>query len=424
MSIATREAQILRIAAASFQGDLNTALDQEIRDQVVQVVRTVLETGLVAELTADLATWDGAPPRRSGYFTRVADTHYGRIPDLRVPKLRWGNRERQWHILRRYRRALAGLLDRAAYLYVMGLSLRDLQEALYVLWGELLSRNAINQVTLRAQAVFQAYRSTPLPETPPILIVDGVWVDIQYTTAEFKVDRAGHQRQCRAAQERVILAVLAVYADGRTQLLHFEVALTEEEATWQTLCAHLIARGLDPAAVQLLVSDGSHGVLAAMNQHFPQAQQQRCITHKVRGMRRKLEYRDLPPDAAQLSLRQQKQQRWHDLKTAAYAIYKAPSYAEAQQRLTAFKTHWQPLEPQAVHTFTWGIAATFTFYQFETSLYPRIRTTNALERLFREFRTKADEIGAFPNEVSCLTLFFLVMRRHHAKHDRPFMAKT
>ncbi|MCA6569985.1 MAG: transposase, partial [Pseudanabaena sp. M065S1SP2A07QC] len=47
-----------------------------------------------------------------------------------------------------------------------------------------------------------------------------------------------------------------------------------------------------------------------------------------------------------------------------------------------------------------------------------IRTTNHLDRLFREFRTKSDEIGAFPNETSCLTLFWLVVERDHAKHDR------
>jgi hypothetical protein len=61
---------------------------------------------------------------------------------------------------------------------------------------------------------------------------------------------------------------------------------------------------------------------------------------------------------------------------------------------------------------------TFTFYQFDDSLHRHLRTTNHLERLFREFRTKSDEIGAFLNENSCLTLFWLVVERDHAKHDR------
>jgi transposase-like protein len=48
-------------------------------------------------------------------------------------------------------------------------------------------------------------------------------------------------------------------------LLHFEVAVDEEEATWTTFFNHLIARGLDPKAVKLIVSDGSKGVLATIN---------------------------------------------------------------------------------------------------------------------------------------------------------------
>jgi transposase-like protein len=65
-----------------------------------------------------------------------------------------------------------------------------------------------------------------------------------------------------------------------------------------------------------------------------------------------------------------------------------------------------------------------TFYQFEPELRRHIRTTNHLERLFREFCTKSDEIGAFPHETICRTIFFLVMERNHVKHDRKFVAKN
>ena len=69
------------------------------------------------------------------------------------------------------------------------------------------------------------------------------------------------------------------------------------------------------------------------------------------------------------------------------------------------------------------IELTFTFYQFEAELHPRIRTSNLLERLFEEFRRKADEIGAFPNPRSCLTWFFLVVQREHAL-TRPTLSLT
>jgi hypothetical protein len=71
-----------------------------------------------------------------------------------------------------------------------------------------------------------------LPSTPPIILVDGVWVDILYTTEETKIDRAGHERQCRAAEERVILAAMAVWENGSYSILHYEIANAETEEAW------------------------------------------------------------------------------------------------------------------------------------------------------------------------------------------------
>ena len=39
------------------------------------------------------------------------------------------------------------VLDQALYLYTLGLSVRDLQEALYLLFGHVVSREAVNRVT-------------------------------------------------------------------------------------------------------------------------------------------------------------------------------------------------------------------------------------------------------------------------------------
>ncbi|KAI9129726.1 transposase (plasmid) [Acaryochloris sp. CCMEE 5410] len=110
--------------------------------------------------------------------------------------------------------------------------------------------------------------------------------------------------------------------------------------------------------------------------------------------------------------------RYSQIKHDAYAIYKAPDWEEAIVALLVFAQKWTDLEPDAVRTFTKDFALTLSFYDFDESIHSLIRTSNALERLFREFRTKADEIGAFPNEESCLAIFFLVSRRDHAKHDR------
>jgi hypothetical protein len=60
-------------------------------------------------------------------------------------------------------------------------------------------------------------------------------VEIQYTRDEFKEDRSGHRRQCREAEERVVLAALAVWEDGSYEMLHYEIATEEGEANHRTL---------------------------------------------------------------------------------------------------------------------------------------------------------------------------------------------
>ena len=346
---------------------------------------------------------------------------------MAVPKLRYGNKERRWGILERYQRSLQGLLDLAGYLYVMGLSLRDLQEALYFLLGSVLSRTAVNQVTLQVQERMEAQQQLPITQTPPIFIVDGVWVTIQYTLDSFKVDKAGHQRQQRQAQERVILVAMVVWPNGVHHILHFAVAEAECEQTWTSFCDQMIVCGLNPQAVNLVVSDGSNGLLAAMSHRLPQAKQQRCITHKVRGLKPYLTYKELPVKdelGQPLTPTTAKEQRWQAIQHDAYDVFDALTRSEAQQRLTDFSAKWKAVEPDVVHAFCWGINRAFTFYDFDKELFVHIRTTNHLERFFREFRGKADEIGAFPNENSCLTLFYFVMLRDHAKHDRLHVAKT
>jgi putative transposase len=427
MNIAEREQQILRVKASSFQPELDEALDQALRTAVLGAVKTTLEAALDEEVKAELAKLAEDRPRRSGYFQRGLDTQYGHLDDLRVPKLRRRNQEREWQILQRYQRGMGNLVNWLCCLYVMGLSLRDLQEALYFLIGHVLSRSAVNQVTLAVQKQLDTHRLAVIDKTPSILIVDGVWVEIQYTRDEFKEDRSGHLRQCRQAEDRVVLAALAVWEDGTYELLHYEIATEEGEQEWSQFFAHLMERGVTPQRVQLVISDGTLGLPKALQKHLPNAQQQRCITHKVRGIERYLSYAQLPhTDANDQPLKPEevKRQRRFEITSEAYQIYEADSIEQAQQRLQQFIINWQRLEPKAVQVFQRDFEMTLTFYQFDPTLHRHIRTTNHLERLFREFRTKSDEIGAFPHETSCLTVFFLVIERDHAKHDRKSVAKN
>jgi transposase-like protein len=436
-TISELKTQVERVWQAWCQTPWQEQLEQQLRESALVGIKATLEAALVEELNAELGfaryqrrSKGSKPPeqQRSGYFERKLLTSYGLIASLRVPKLRRGNASREWLILSRYQRLAPRLLDQLLYVYGLGLSLRDLQEAVYVLLGETLSREAVARVTEQMQATMQAWRQQPVPRTPPILIVDGVWVSILYPTGTTWTDRSGHVRQQVRGQERVILAALAVWEDGRHQLLHYVVAEAEDTAGWTELWKALRARGLDPKQVSMVVSDGSKGVLESLRSQMPKVKLQRCVVHKVRSFERNLRYGELELLDQQsrqvLSEDVARQQRRSAISSEALAIFQEPTRALAEQRLAEFERKWQGREAQAVKTFKHGLKRCFTFYQFEQALHPLVRSTNLIERFFREFRSRADEMGAFPNETSCLLVFHLVMLREHAKHDRLDFAKT
>jgi putative transposase len=183
MTIAEREQQILRVRQQGFHAELDEALASKLGSEVVATVKAVLENALDEEVKAFLNTLArGQKPHRSGYYHRGLNTQYGQITDLAIPKLRQRNLEREWQILQRYQRSLENLLDWMCCLYVMGLSLRDLQEALYFILGKVLSVSAVNQITLNVQRELEAKRQVRLTRTPEMILVDGVWVEIQYTS--------------------------------------------------------------------------------------------------------------------------------------------------------------------------------------------------------------------------------------------------
>ena len=435
--IAELKQQVDRIWFASFHTDLVDTLSQQLRQHALVGVQATLEAALREELASyrdQLRTTRRAAGRTpstfrcAGSYRRRVLTTYGLIPDLRVPKLRSGNAERPWHILTRYQLAMQLVLDQARYLYTLGLSIRDLQEALYLLFGHVLSREASNRVTVAAQSPMQRWRERPISDTPPILIVDGVWVQVLAPTGQTFLDRSGHERVEMRGQEQVVLAVIGVWEDGRHEILHYQAAAAEDTEAWTAVLATLKRRGLDAAAVRMVVSDGSSGLPAALAQELPTAQQQRCTVHKIRGLERSFCYRDLPttdPTTKEaLTFEQARRLRRLHVTTDAHAIFDAPTRAEAVERLATFQATWGTLELEVVRKLTQNIDASFTFYQFDAALHPLVRSTNLLERFFREFRTKADEIGAFPNELTCLTVFHLIVVRDHAKHDRGKVAQT
>ena len=60
--------------------------------------------------------------------------------------------------------------------------------------------------------------------------------------------------------------------------------------------------------------------------------------------------------------------------------------------------------PKAVSVFKAGIGDALTYLSFPGSHHTKLRTTNMLERLFKEVKRRTRVVGVFPNETSASTL--------------------
>ena len=168
-------------------------------------------------------------------------------------------------------------------------------------------------------------------------------------------------------------------------MLAIEVAGTEKGAAYASLLRGLIDRGL--SGVRLVVSDDHEGIKAAVASELPGAEWQRCTVHFERNV-----LSHVPPNSmAEVA---------QDIK----AIFKVRREETAEALAEEFVSLYEESYPKAVSVFEAGIEDALTYLRYPGSHHARIRTTNMLERLFREVKRRTRVVGVFPSETSANTL--------------------
>ena len=96
---------------------------------------------------------------------------------------------------------------------------------------------------------------------------------------------------------------------------------------------------------------------------------------------------------------------------------------EGHRRLLGeFGARWKKELPEAVEVLERGFGAATQFYAFPEAHWPRLRTTNSLERLHGEIKRRIKAAGAFPDRASALRLITAVaLRTTHVWGDRRYL---
>jgi putative transposase len=189
-----------------------------------------------------------------------------------------------------------------------------------------------------------------------------------------------------------LLACVGVDEEGFREVLAVEVAGGEKAAAYSSLLRGLLDRGLK--GVRLVVSDDHEGIKAAISGDLPGVEWQRCVVHFQRNVLSHV------PASAMAEVAE-------DLK----AIFKVRREKTAKALAEEFVELYERRYPKAVSVFQAGIGSALTYLRFPGSHHARIRTTNMLERLFKEVKRRTRVVGVFPNETSAATLSTEIMLR-------------
>jgi putative transposase len=333
----------------------------------------------------------GAADRRNGYFSRHLLTELGDI-ELSIPRTR---RFSPVSILRAYARR-APQIDRLILAcFVLGISTRKVSQALLPVLGEPVSPTTVSRVAQSLDTAVAAFHLRSIKRRYRFLIFDGVVLK---------------RRTGAGSVKRVVLVALGITPEGRKEVIDFSIAPGESQGAWEGFLTDLYHRGLTEEGVELIVTDGGKGLLAALPTGYPGIPLQRCWAHKSRNV---LNYvRKADHEAVKADL---------------HAIQYASGIREAQKALGVFAAKWNQSYPKAVACLCADEEELTSFFRINDSTWwSQIRTTNAIERRFREVRRRTRPMGVFSDRTSMERILYAVFSYENLRQGvaTPFLAVT
>jgi putative transposase len=353
-----------------FEHDVKLDVEARVRQGVKAVLEEVLEEEMSEHLKAGYR--ELTPTRRgerNGYYQRNLVTPAGKIERLTVPRDREG--EFVTEVFERYKRMTGDVQEAVLEMYLCGISLRKIAGVTDALSKVRIGKDAVSRIASRLQEEQREWRERSLEEKAyPYLYLDATYLKVRWGAR---------------VSSLALLACVGVDEEGFREVLAVEVAGTEKGAAYASLLQGLIDRGL--SGVHLVISDDHEGIKAAVSGELPGAEWQRCTVHFERNILAHVPASSMAEVA-------------EDLK----AIFKVRRVKTARALAEEFVELYAKRFPKAVSVFEAGIEDTLTYLSYPGSHHARIRTTNMLERLFKEVKRRTRVVGVFPNEVSAATL--------------------
>ncbi len=225
-----------------------------------------------------------------------------------------------------------------------------------------------------------------------------VFLDATYCKA-----RVGH----RVVSQAIVVA-FGVAADGRREVLGFDVGDSENEGFWTAFLRSLKTRGL--SGVKLAISDAHSGLKKAISTVFQGAAWQRCRVHFMRNV-----LSTVPKGSQEMVA---------SIIRTAFAQPDATHVNTQFDEVTRMLTKSHPKVAAMLNDAREDVLA---FAGFPTRHWRQIWSTNPMERVNKEIKRRTDVVGVFPNPAALLRLAGAVLVEQHDEWeagDRRYLSEA
>lgn len=320
--------------------------------------------------------------RRNGYRRRTLLTSVGAV-DLEVPR----DRESGYvpGLFERYKRVHDVVDEGIKEMFLRGVSTRKVGQVLDALSGCEISAGYVSRVTKELDWEVRRFENEPVDDNYALLFLDALSVKIRY--------------QLRAKRQMVLIAY-GIRRDGSRRLISYRITNSESAGTWRSFLENLKVRGLLGRNLQLIIMDGAKGLWAAAEDVYPLVRHQLCWVHKLRNI-------------AKYGPRSRREAC---VAEAARIMY-APTSRQAAQLFRRWKRRWQDINPRAVACLERDFDRLIPFLEFDNSLHRIIRTTNVIERSFKEVRRRLKVMGYFQDGASARRIILSQFYYFNGKWD-------
>lgn len=350
---------------------------EQVRGQVKRMIEQALERERDYHL--QLTYYEHAPQcrldYRNGYYRRDLATHLGLLRGLKIPRTRW--RHYRSAFLPRYQRRQAAVNGLVREAFLRGISTRQVGEVLEPVLGEAYSAQTVSGITRELNSAVEQFHRRPLTDHYQYLFLDGVVLKMRDAT--------------KTVVRRAILVAYGITAQGKREVIAYQFAHGESEAAWVGFLQDLYLRGLVGTNLKLITTDGSTGLRAALPVVFPRIPVQLCWAHRMRNLADKVPRKD------------------ESCVAEASAIYRAGNKNEAQRAFRHWKQRWEKRRPNAVGCVERNLDGLLNFFDVPEAHWKKVRTTNVIERAFREVRRRTRPMSSFSNRESCDRIVFGVI---------------